>query len=370
MARSLAGFLLLILTFILNNASSGQEGISNKCIGCHEDTYIKALSNPYQHSVVTEKCPMCHIIEISADNNIKQMRFSIIQDEHIIYLGNLPDNKKYILEATAMDSSGQKSAPVTMDILPDDAWEFRGQRSSIKKISGVEVAEVKKAAFVRAVVTWETDAYATTEIEYIASGKYPRRIRDDDIYSKKHKVTLSALKHKKNYRFRVISTDMNGIVMRSEEYGLDTSNGFSTLKTTGRGDFPLPNINFIRVFRVQGKEGFYMNVAANKPSELTISIKEKPGEKTDKHGLGLVSEKYLKIDICYKCHPHDSSHPVGVKAEGPTLRTPTDLPTIEDGIITCVTCHEPHGGKRLYYNRFDYRKDICIKCHLKGGAYI
>ena len=108
-----------------------------------------------------------------------------------------------------------------------------------------------------------------------------------------------------------------------------------------------------------------MKVTANIPSGISITVKE-ANKVDEKHGFGLVPARYSRIDVCYKCHPHDSSHPVGVKAESPKIKTPDGLPTIEDGVITCITCHYPHGGERVHFNRFDYKKDLCMKCHLES----
>jgi predicted CXXCH cytochrome family protein len=120
----------------------------------------------------------------------------------------------------------------------------------------------------------------------------------------------------------------------------------------------------MQLFRSPDQEGVYLKVTANKMSELSVKVKQ-PTAVDEKHGPGFFSERYSRIDICYTCHPHDSSHPVGVKAESPKIKTLDGLPTIRDGIITCVTCHKPHGGERAHYIRFDHKKNLCMRCHLQ-----
>jgi predicted CXXCH cytochrome family protein len=90
---------------------------------------------------------------------------------------------------------------------------------------------------------------------------------------------------------------------------------------------------------------------------------ERIADVEDKHGPGLVSERYLSIDSCYGCHASNSSHPVDIKIRGKKMNIPDDLPTIEGGVITCLTCHLAHGGVHRYYTRFDSDKEICMKCH-------
>jgi predicted CXXCH cytochrome family protein len=75
--------------------------------------------------------------------------------------------------------------------------------------------------------------------------------------------------------------------------------------------------------------------------------------------------KDLAIDACYQCHPAEElgvSHPVGVRPSAKTV-IPDDLPTLTGGILTCSTCHDPHGGIRRYFARKDIKKDICVSCH-------
>ena len=88
-----------------------------------------------------------------------------------------------------------------------------------------------------------------------------------------------------------------------------------------------------------------------------------------KHGFGLAPASVSQIDVCVKCHSQGASHPVGIKSNGPKTKIPSELPTIEGGMITCVTCHYPHGGEKKYFARLDFARDLCIACHT-GEPYI
>lgn len=368
----MARFLFVALSFIfifsslLDTIALGQQDDSRGCIQCHEETYVKAISRPYLHSVVKDTCTMCHIIQKFQSEREKKMTFSSLQRENILHLGNLEADKEYKMEVIARDADNRKSEPVTMKIMPHEVWEFRETRPSIKQISAVAVEEIKRMAFVQAAISWNTDVFATSEIEYRTGGKYPERVAVDNAFSKVHKITLNRLKQKHTYRFRIISKDINGNVLRSKEYTLDTSEELThTINTVYTAPIP-PNIDFIRVFKIEGKEGLYMKVATNRPSSLLVSLKEIQNT-DDKHGFGLTEARFSRIDVCYTCHPQNASHPVGVKIEGPKVVMPDDLPTIGDGILTCVTCHFAHGGEKLYFARIDFKrgKGICIKCHPK-----
>ena len=90
------------------------------------------------------------------------------------------------------------------------------------------------------------------------------------------------------------------------------------------------------------------------------STKEKP------HDL-LRDPVELAIDACYSCHPAaglGSSHPVRLYATGKETKIPEDLPTI-DGMMTCVTCHDPHGSNTKQLVREKIKTKLCVACHYK-----
>ncbi len=358
--------LLFTLMLLFNSAAQVPEANPNICLKCHQDVYMKAISYRYQHSVVKNQCPLCHIIAEEKDNTITRLNFPTLQEEWILYLDKFPVDTAYKAEVAATDGSGRRYSASPIDINPSNIWMHNDERSSlkIKKLSGVTVDDIERRGFARAVISWDTDVFATSEVEYRLRGERPDRYSSDNIYMKEHQVILDGLKHKKTYYFRVISRDIYGNALESKEYTFDTSDEYSRPKDKIEDNSILPIIENIQVFRRAENKGLYLKVSVNKSCEISVTLKEV--NKTDNNHDGkLSSERFLKLEVCYKCHTHDSSHPVGIKALSPKTRTPDGLPTIEDGIITCVTCHEPHGGQRAYYNRFDFRKDLCMRCHLE-----
>jgi len=358
--------LALISLLLFNTAASGSEGESNLCRKCHEDVYVKAISYRYQHSVVRDKCILCHVRPEDNDNTIVQFNVPTLQSEWILYLDQLAEDREYKAELIVTDSNGKSYSPKLIDIAPKNLWKQSDQMSSLtlKKLSRVTVDEIEKRGFARATISWDTDVFATSEIEYRSRGERGSTFKANDLYTKDHRIILDGLKHKSRYYFRAVSRDIYGNTVKSEEYAFDTAEVFSHRTETGRDNAILPMVERLQVFRIQKNRGLYLKVSANKPSEISVRIKDikKMG---DNHGFGLLPARYSRIDICSKCHPYDSSHPVGVSAISSKSNMPDGLPTIEDGIITCVTCHQPHGGSRKYYSRFDFRKDLCMRCHLQ-----
>ena len=86
---------------------------------------------------------------------------------------------------------------------------------------------------------------------------------------------------------------------------------------------------------------------------------------TDADHPQLRDPEELTIDVCYSCHPGIrgvASHPVRIYATGDT-RIPDDLQTIKDGMITCATCHNPHGGEGKKLVREVIKTKLCVTCH-------
>ena len=116
-------------------------------------------------------------------------------------------------------------------------------------------------------------------------------------------------------------------------------------------------------FRIRGGKDLYVRITADEAVKATLFVTE--AVEMNEHGFGLLPPRRAQIDACVKCHPQGVSHPVGVRSRPPGTRVPPDLPTIQGGVITCVTCHYPHGGNRRYFARLDVKRDICVTCHME-----
>lgn len=74
----------------------------------------------------------------------------------------------------------------------------------------------------------------------------------------------------------------------------------------------------------------------------------------------------LAINACYQCHPASAlgtSHPIRLY-NGQDVRIPDELPTVE-GMLTCVTCHDPHGSEGKMLVRETIKTKLCVTCHFK-----
>lgn len=83
-----------------------------------------------------------------------------------------------------------------------------------------------------------------------------------------------------------------------------------------------------------------------------------------RHGYGFLPERFSTLDVCVSCHKMDS-HTIDRRVSRNTSHNVQGLPTIENGRITCVTCHFPHGGENIHLVRAGGIQDLCSQCHEK-----
>ncbi len=360
----LIAFAFILLSFCPNYISTADaiEISSLECIKCHEKVYLEAINYTYQHSILKEACTHCHVRVKPQGETYSTMNFSTFQKEQIVHLDDIDPEQVYQAEVMVTDERGTRCLPKRVKTDIDDPSERNSQYTDIKTISNVTIDEVKKGGFVRAVLSWNTNAYSTSEVVYWSDKGRKSKFRSGRIFSKKHSVILPGLRHRTQYKFQVVSKDFSGNMIESDEYTLDTS---KNIAKSDNSKYKPPTITHLTAFTIKGQPGVFLKVFANKAAELSVKLIEIKDRDT-KHGFGLLDPIVTMIDTCTKCHPRGTSHPVGVKATGRKIRTPDELPTIDDGIITCVTCHSPHGGDNAFFARFDRNKDICILCHIGG----
>lgn len=134
---------------------------------------------------------------------------------------------------------------------------------------------------------------------------------------------------------------------------------------------------------------YFLSIAANQPVTLSVGVLkagvEVPAHLEDAHrsasGTGLDDDTrkegdtgfhselagpyFTNYESCRPCHGDffgPMSHPVDI-VPGVGMEVSPELPRLEDGRITCMTCHVFHGGNDHYRLRFGSKKKLCHACH-------
>jgi len=147
----------------------------------------------------------------------------------------------------------------------------------------------------------------------------------------------------------------------------------------------------IGVYQGKCDEGmcYFLSVAANQPITLSVGAL-KPGVDVPAHlqgtnpstsgekpqanstgggnpgfHSGLADGYFTNYESCRPCHSDffgPMSHPVDI-VPGVGMDVSPELPLLEDGRISCMTCHVFHGGNDFYRLRFSTKKALCHACH-------
>jgi predicted CXXCH cytochrome family protein len=375
-------FLLVAGVFLLSSAAISAVNTADTqelgCKECHENIYKAAAEMVYEHSVVTDNCGACHILSASniKGEGTKSFKSSDLSEEVLLYLKGLPGIKSvgtsYLIEVEASDRYGRLSQKETLNFKPteiEDAFLKSSVRPVFDKISVDNISV--EGIFPEATISWETNVYATTTLEYGLTLSYgskaftgKRRVA----YYKKHVARLPELKRNKTYHFRITARDVSGRLFKSRGQSFTTKESvkYNSAAQQSLEDTP-PVIEGIKLLRsAGGKVGVV--VASSKPVRVTLNARENKSSNDSKlvvrHGAGLTSPKTSRVDVCVGCHNQGISHPVSITANTRTTRVPTDLPTLPGGIITCNTCHYPHGGNLKFFARIDFEDTtMCAQCH-------
>ncbi len=377
-----AGFSLL--SVVAADASIGVDNGAQGCKNCHQPIYDKVLAMPYEHSVVLDNCAACHIrgaVRVK-DEGSDSLRSTDFSDEVLFYIKRprtgASNGASYFIEVEASDKYGNLSKVETLHFKLDEVEPSLLQSSLRPVFERVGVDNISvEGIFPEATISWTTNVYATTVLEYGTDQGYGYKAftgKSRVVYYKEHSVRLPQLKKNKTYHFRVMGRSVSGRLFRSRPQRFVVTaggavRGHKALKPPVREEDLEPVIEELRPLRSGGgKLGII--VVVNKPVRVTLTAREEKeaGQSADleRHGKGFVSPRAARIDVCVECHNQGISHPVGITANTDTTKVPEGLPTLPGGIITCNTCHTPHGGDKKFLARIDFEDTtMCAQCHTK-----
>jgi len=218
--------------------------------------------------------------------------------------------------------------------------------------------------------------------------------RESGVEKIEHRITCPSLEMDKGYRFRIVVSGPEGSD-RPEEHrslwlgleprelyepggsaGMEITTGLST--SIGE---QVRSLNlycpdgatvfvswktlepFIGWVELQELEGPDFGVPETAGSSLKLAEEESAAAGASPHA-NLRDPEELAIDLCNDCHSMaglGTSHPVRIYG-GHETRIPEDLPTV-NGLLTCVTCHDPHGASGKNLVREKIKTKLCVACH-------
>ena len=376
--------LIPVISMFLFHTSSASE--KSGCKKCHLDVYNFHYTYPHI-PFQNGDCNVCHIagsVPIDSSSGIKKKEEweKITSDEytkeHMVILPDLKTENTYLLRIKGQGKNGSLLMVPVKEFTPSKIPEMENKKSGPVG-SEIIVDEIIKGVFTEATITWRTDIPATSRIEYGPTGRFDQETPLSVSLVKNHRSTLYDLEEGVHYQFRIKSSDYFGNTFISPTYTLTEKVPSSETKKKIVPPRSSPELSGkIELFRIEPSRivmFWETNINTSTCAEWkklqaknTINGRNNGSSKKLKiHGAGRNNDKAAGIDACYICHPLSelgASHPVGVYPKD-DMKIPEDLPTGEGGMLTCVTCHYPHGSSRPYLGRRIVQQELCKSCHGK-----
>lgn len=316
--RSITLSALLVCGFVLLGAGSSamriqnEEALNDKCIRCHAEVYKKSVESRFLHKPCFDRqCIVCHLAPESDWRTQEESATSTGMP--VAEQGN--QWRKTMVFASS-EGLQTKHMAALLGLSDSKAYRFRIVLSNNPKPGAGTQQSSKWLGFVPAEMRGSS---ALTEQTLETS-----RLGIDSI------LTSSIQHGGKAAMVRWQS--------RSESFGW---------------------------VELQEVEGVSLQQLDAKPAGMKTSSQSSSKRGSENHPL-LVSSEYAMIDLCYTCHPQSrmgTSHPVRIYSKQNETRIPDNLPTGKGGMLTCVTCHEPHGGKAKNMVRDLITTRLCVACH-------
>jgi len=375
---------LVILAFAAWHAKVSTASPVDKCLECHRATWEEAESMRYIHLPFQQKkCLHCH--ESRKARRQRRMEEKRRSEAQVTWLGRNPAPAKVQWLNFKADPYGatvlvEAKGPGVgvrrqrVKIPPVDDLESFPAADMPPRISNVRVVEVERGIFLSARISWDTDQPATSLVRYGIKALNQNSGLDTS-YTSHHEVVLTGIRANRTYRFKVESESMGGKKAVSEEKEFSTARAFrlddeEKAFTAGEeGELSLE----CKAFR--GKDDQYiLRVTASHPVAVSVGLvpeeREKPygssdsGSEVVKHII-TSSDLFANITVCYTCHREYQkilSHPINVYPK-PGMVIPSDYPTLDDGRISCNSCHANHASDIPFRLIKSGKKELCIGCH-------
>jgi predicted CXXCH cytochrome family protein len=380
-------FLTGITVFTLQHSALAIDFLG--CDACHIETLDADRSRLYQHSpFAQEECGECHAplaikesqgrVVLTDDEAIRNER------EKTVWLGDsamadtshgfvIPGNKlgkTLVIEARGVDGSFSHQE-VAVPLLADLPEVVDGGRAPV--ISDVGVLKVERGIFLSVTIGWTTDRLADAQVLYgeqeltQSSAASPR-------FGRRHKVKLDNLRPGRTYRFTAVSKDMFGHRQVSEPSTFSTAKPIAAPEPQHSKDNDIAEI--VSQFRRIGADYlleltleppasvFFGSIGKGRLQNLSDGGLASGVEEADGPHAGLNSEIVTTIKACQNCHRNENTatHPVNVFPK-PGMVIPPEYPTLPDGRISCVSCHNWHSSEYDYLAFKPGKRELCTGCH-------
>jgi predicted CXXCH cytochrome family protein len=358
-----------------------------ECKKCHQDVYdgISAITFKHYNNLLDD-CKECHLSirssGIKKESKWKRVSLPNYSSEHMAVLKDLTMDSAYKIKVNITDKKGRQKELEPITFTPDAISEFLTDDEILPIINRVEINLIDAPLFAGAEIRFETDKFTDSMIDYGTTKDYGKSINSNS-YGKSHIIKLTDIDNNKNYHFVITVTDPFGNRSISENYTFNPAK-LSNRRMAGekqKDDNAKLDFQSMRILKFKPKEGGAKNdmrkavmqdvialyfIASSEAASLVeyIKVEDENIAVEEKHGEnGLKNQREISVNTCLeKCHRQNTvSHAFNIPIRR-NMDVPDEIPLFDGKIITCITCHLPHGSKVKYLARMDFGK-LCPICH-------
>jgi predicted CXXCH cytochrome family protein len=189
-------------------------------------------------------------------------------------------------------------------------------------------------------------------------------------------MVIAGLRLGKKYKLRVVSEDLFG--NKSQSKILSFSTARKLIKKSGSqnnvnkkvhkklaikyGIFK-NNDNILLKFKTNKTIFIGVGIKKTQSEHLAGAMKTKGAAPKDHNLKDLVSTTNKVCEQCHGKYVAKKNHPINIPIS-PGMAMPKDFFVLNNGNITCVTCHAAHASDFEYRLVRSSKRELCISCHL------
>ncbi len=380
-ARQFLNLLLICLFMgLAPQRAHALASLSTICLECHEEDYKSGMATQYIHApYMKQRCYKCHVNRnppstpwsgnATFPNKIRWLnRHDQAVSKHTFLIPADQIDFTLYVEADLQKRITYKKTLAVPDL--STLTTLENDRTA-PQISDVRVKEITRGLFLSATIAWKTDEPSSGQVFF--GRDEPRSSSAADAFSTEHRVTISPLKPKKNYRFFVVSKDWFDNQSRSDISSFSTAQPVSSSPDDSYTDSDTM-LELKTRFKSIGDK-YLVEISCNRPTTMTVGVNPilsntAPTVIPDDHP-NLNDKKTTNVTICKGCHPssfRENSHPINLRPKR-GMRIPPEYPMLPDGRMSCMSCHKQHGSNFEFRMIKSSKRELCIGCHKEFAKY-
>jgi|GEM_PF-1991364 len=422
MHRTIA--IVIILMFIMSvmywiSASPSHGALSDSaCSTCHFDDVGAAQTQLYIHAPFRDgKCGVCHVAnygENSTDTRAESLQSSEIASDSTEPKGIMSVDVRWLYEyfEPVQNLLLPLNAAEVERMLVVELWDkCRVEHQHVVPVPPLHQArplppqsrgevQIHTLNIARdphrsdtVVVQCRTNVPVRGELILHEKGGGMRSLPSPQGYHSRMEMRIHGLRSNARYELEFAYASVDGVHKRSPMHVFVPAQ-LSPVKRpdSAVGDRLCELEAEVEVYQGECEAGscYFLKVAASQPVTLSVGAL-KPGVDVPSHLGGaalsssptaavqstttqenesgfhsdLAGRYFTNYESCRPCHANSfgpMSHPVDVVPRAGMEVSP-ELPLLDDGRISCMTCHVFHTGNDKYRLRFASRQELCHACH-------